>query len=437
MPGRLTIKADWEHLDEGSPEERACFAAIGILWNETWLTEGRDSFVKVVRNAPFLSGYHLAEWLAWNWWRLRWEPGSQDQGWAFAHRMSTIGGGYIWPNITMFSDGQRSAIIAKPTLERASTPYRYITDFAAVLAAGDFESTIDEFIETVRGRLRSEGIEETNLDKHWADVTQERRDPDLTRFRKFEALLGCEADESNEAVLRKLFEDSQQLGEEAMCEVAAHHDKGFGVLTAKNLREIAEHLGLDCSVRDAFRLRPDTRLPRVGDVAAWKLGTEAAQATRDQSRFRAGPISDGELENLSGVGQHALDEPNDGSRIAFALDTNANQGRIVFRSKWKTGRRFELARILGDRLLSRQNGPLFPATRSHTYRQKFQRSFAAELLSPFEAVNDELQGDYSDEAQQDLADQYQVSPFTIRPLLVNHGCIDREVLDADLEFAVV
>lgn len=70
----LHIEADWETLNEGAPEERACFAAISVNWGESCLTECHDPFVNRIRSGPLLSGYHLAEWLAWNWWRLRWEP---------------------------------------------------------------------------------------------------------------------------------------------------------------------------------------------------------------------------------------------------------------------------------------------------------------------------------------------------------------------------
>ena len=75
-----------------------------------------------------LSAYHLAEWLAWNWWRLRWEPVSITADWVFAHRLATVGGGYVWPNVRIFSDGERTALIAKPTPQRANTPFRYISD---------------------------------------------------------------------------------------------------------------------------------------------------------------------------------------------------------------------------------------------------------------------------------------------------------------------
>ena len=64
-----------------------------------------------------------------------------------------------------------------------------------------------------------------------------------------------------------------------------------------------------------------------------------------------------------------------------------------------------------------------------------QRSFTAELLSPFEAVDAMLAGDYSAEAQQDVAEHFQVSERTILTLLVNHGRLEREELEAEFELA--
>ena len=69
---------------------------------------------------------------------------------------------------------------------------------------------------------------------------------------------------------------------------------------------------------------------------------------------------------------------------------------------------------------------LFPATRAYSYRQKMQRAFAAELLSPFASVAEMLRGDYSEESQNAVAEHFTVSPMTIRTQLVNHRCIDRE-----------
>lgn len=95
---------------------------------------------------------------------------------------------------------------------------------------------------------------------------------------------------------------------------------------------------------------------------------------------------------------------------------------MALRSKWETGRRFELARLIGDRLFGGDRR-LFPATRAYSYRQKAQRAFAVELLSPFEAVNEMLGNDDSEENQADVAQHYEVSPMMIRTLLVNKARI--------------
>ncbi|MDB5692613.1 MAG: hypothetical protein JWO81_1676, partial [Alphaproteobacteria bacterium] len=107
MPNRLAIETNWELLERGSPEERATFAALGIRFGDVWLSEAEDLFVGRTRRAVYLSAYRLAEWLSWNWWRLRWEPFRTTESWNLAHRLSTIGGGYVWPNVRIASDGER------------------------------------------------------------------------------------------------------------------------------------------------------------------------------------------------------------------------------------------------------------------------------------------------------------------------------------------
>ena len=96
-----------------------------------------------------------------------------------------------------------------------------------------------------------------------------------------------------------------------------------------------------------------------------------------------------------------------------------SRSRIALRSKWEAGRRFDLARLLGDRLLG-QDEPLLPATRAYTYRQKAQRAFAAELLCPYHAVRDFLGTDRSAERREEAASYFNVSPLAISTVLVNN-----------------
>ena len=115
--------------------------------------------------------------------------------------------------------------------------------------------------------------------------------------------------------------------------------------------------------------------------------------------------------------------------MTFALGSD-DGARLALRSKRDTGRRFELARLIGDRLLGASANwlgePLSPATRAYSFRQRAQRAFAAELLSPFAAVEEMLAGDYSEDLQRDVAEHFGVSERTIRTQLLNHGRIARE-----------
>lgn len=430
MRDELNISVDWETLHSGPPEERACFAALGILCNNQWLTEGRDEFANQVRPGPLVSAYHFAEWLAWNWWRLRWEPRSNARDWALSHRMATIGAGYVWPDITIFSDGERTALIARPTQDRPETAFRYISNAAAIIPSRLFETAADRFLDQVIVQLRSERVLHTNLNQLWDELRRERGDHDVARRRKLEALLGHDPDEADPALIDQLLTDARDLGERAAEELAAEHAQGGGVPTAAQLRQRAATSGFDASPADAVRL-PPRDLPMSRDVPAWTLGAAAARALRRQEGLNSLPISDAKLAALAGVRAQVLTESQTGGDLSFALDDNS-RSRVVLRSRWPSGRRFELARLLADRIVASPQTRLHVATRAYTYRQKMQRSFAAELLSPFEAIDPMLAGDYSSEAQQDVAAHFQVSDLTIRTLLVNHGRLERDELDPDL-----
>ncbi len=433
MPASWSIEPEWEVLDSGAPEERACYAALGIQAHGIWLTEGHDALANRLRHSPLLSAYHFAEWTAWNWWRLRWEPRSKARDWAFAHRVATIGSGYIWPNLTIFSDGERTALIAKPTDPRPQTPFRYIADRAVIIPASEFEAELDLFIDQVLDRLDWAELAENNLRDIWGGVREERRTPALARMRKLEALMGEDPDAANHQALDQLVADAQQLSFSAVEELAAEHGQSGKVLTAEEIRTIADANGFEASPRDAVRLPSRAELPRIGEVPAWQLGSRAARALREQEKSDGEPLTDQRLSELAGVKPAVLTDRAGAPGISFALDESATHGRVVLRSKWHDGRRFELARLIGDRIAGPRGGHLLPATRSYTYRQKMQRSFAAEFLCPFETVDQLLGDDYSVENQRDVAEYFQVSDLTIRTLLVNHGRIEREDLGGELE----
>ncbi|SBP87447.1 conserved hypothetical protein [Thiomonas sp. X19] len=430
MPERWSITPEWAQLETGSPEERAGFAALGIYAYDACLTEGHDRLLQSIRRDPYLSAYHFAEWLAWNWWRLRWEPHKKSPEWELSHAMASIGGGYIWPNIHIVSDGQAVTLVSKPTPERARTPYRYITDSVSVITAADFESEVDLFIEAVLQRLQTRQVADSNLSDIWQHVLQERQDPTLSMHRKLEALLSEDPGEVDEALLNRFLSNGEATGQTALEEIAANRIPGKAVPDVTRLLELGHERGAVTNPQDCVTLRT----PIPGDLdAAWKVGTRTAQLLRAQENMDQGvAITNDRLADMYGAPRNIFNsaEPLEPQfDLSFVLSESKQRNRVVLRSKWDTGRRFEIARLLGDTLIRVTNDPMRPATRSDTYRQKVQRAFAAELLSPFQAVETMLNGDYSMENQQDVAHYFQVSSLTIRTLLVNHKRIDRSELD--------
>ena len=439
MSGELTISLSSEILDTGPAEERATFGLLAVMANDRLLTEGIETESHRVRRGPYVSGYPLAEWLLWNWWRIRWEVRRPSETgaarrWHFAHSLQTIGDGYVWPDITLASDSVSAFLASRPTSDSAAVLFRYLgASRREKVPVASLESGVDEFLGSILSRLENNGIRESNVHRLWRDLQTERDDPELSRYRKLEAQLGFDPDEADEALLRTRLDDAARLGDEALGELASDEtlegNPLHSMMSAQDISDIAKKRGVDADLDSAVRLSNNAQLPRPGQVEPWRLGKEVARGIRDQERLDGLIISDDRLTELAGTVPELISNTNrrsPGMSFLYRTD-NGSHARISLRSSWKTGRRFELARLIGDRLVgarvneSREN--LYPAIRSFSYRQKMQRAFAAELLSPIAAVDEMLRGDYSEERQNRVARHFSVSPMTIQAQLVNHNRI--------------
>ena len=347
----LSITADWEQLEAGSPEERAGFAAIRIAANGKVLSEAEDAFVNRVRTSVHLSSYRLAEWLAWNWWRQLHEPRRESIDWKLAHHMATVGGGYVWPNITIISDGERVALVAKPTAGVPAEPLRYLSDWTAVVPVAEYSAALSGFIDQVLEQLRQERIADSNLASIWSEVRVEREDPELSKRRRLEALLGCDPDEADEAVIDRLLADEQQVGSEMVGELAAMGSAGQGIMSVEALEALAVDVGADVNTGNVVHLSQPLLLPRGGMMAAWKRGAAAASALRAQEAWAHAPIDNRLLADMSGVVEGIFAQPARKPQLSFVIGGTGKRGRMVIRSQWETGRRFEVARLLGDRIV--------------------------------------------------------------------------------------
>ena len=252
-------------------------------------------------------------------------------------------------------------------------------------------------------------------------------DADTSCLRRLEARLGCDPDEIAEEIIRSHLDDARELGENAVEELAAHAahlGMGPNMMSAADIRESAQRLGFDAKPDDAVRL--DIGNQEWMETEAWRIGEEAAQVLRTQEKLGADPICNSRLADLAGTTTESIEDVSACSdTLSFIIDSDHGRSRVVFRSSRETGRRFDLARLTGDRLFGAAEH-LLPATQAYSYRQKAQRAFAAELLSPYHAVDAMLQNDVSEQNQMSIATHFRVSPMTIQTQLWNKRRIPRE-----------
>lgn len=415
-----------------SVEDEATLGELGIHVDQNCLTQVVDCGTNETRNGANLSAVKLAEWLAWHWWRLRWEPARQpprDLDWSAAHDLACIGGGWLWPNITIKSDGLRIGFETRPSKVVQTEPLRYTMDANVIIAARTFEDGIDEFVGSVLTRLEACTCRETDLHSIWSDLITERQDEEVSLYRKFEAYLGYNPDEADPALIERLIVEGAAVGLDAISEVAADDRQ-----SALRVRETALEYGFDTRPGDV--VQRDSALPTVdrSQVPAWKVGVEVARHLRGQEQLGDEPITNTRLADLCGIREQDLSRRDSTRNIdfTFALDDESTRtSRVVLRSGGELGRRFAVARLLADRILDEKGELLHPATRAYTYRQKMQRAFAGEFLCPVDSLLDFLNDDFSDEKQQDAAEYFNVSPLTVQTLLVNNGYLDRE--DSELQ----
>ncbi len=426
MPDGLTMSLAPEHLEEGTPEERAAFGLFAIQANGTSLTEGFDYYINGLRPGPLVSGYHAAEWFAWNWWRLMHEPyRSASPQWGLAHRLPAIGAGYVWPNIEIRSDGQRAVLLSRPSTRADAKPFRFLGASPWLGAVTALEAAVDAFMSQVLGRLEPLDDPPTELTGLWAELLMERRTPEVARRRRLEALMGRDPGDVDDALLDRLIAESSDVGPSAMDELAASAPEGEP-LKAWQLREMSIASRLVSDRRDAVRLPPTALRAIRSEAVAWRQGKRAADELRRKEGLAQGPIGTNRLLSLLGAAGD-VDDASQGDRLSFMMTRSGTASGIVFRSRWPTSRRFDLARLLGDLVLFGRDAVLLPATQAYTFRQKAQRSFAAEFLSPFEAVSDMLDDDLGWDRIEDAAQHFNVSPLVIETLLMNHGRLNRDL----------
>jgi hypothetical protein len=388
------------------------------------------------RHTVLLSAPKLAEWLAGNWWRLRWEPeipvapdSDAISDWNMTHNLANAGGGFIWPALWFSSEGEDILVRAEPTVASPAEPIRYLSRFERTIPSDSFEREIDWFVEATIARMDRDSEVAREISDVWAAVLEERQDPGLTEARKLEAMLGCDPAEAPESLIESLLEQAHRYGRDAVGELAAH-SKVQALADLDILTGWASSIDTWVQVPNVNYLAQDMQIASRNRQAPWERGERAASIARDNWGLRAGPVSDQTLSDLFATSCLGTSSPSH-LPISAGLRNHGEPNRFqaCLRQRSGAGRRFALSRLVADHLASQDEDTLLPATEAKTGRQKFQRAFAREFLCPFQELM-EFIGPITpgpDEIEY-AAEYFQISEWAIRYTLVNKGIIKPERL---------
>jgi len=419
---------NWLTTGNDAQEYRDTMAMLELHVDNVNLMKNEDIWSRTITESVLVSAYPLAMWLASSWWRLNWEPlpahgVHPSVAWRMAHELGAANHGFVWPQIIFVSDCEVMQIWAVPSgANNNNQSVRYLNglETPASITLADFQRGVENFITAVLSRLNATDCQNTMLSNLWQLILEDRSDKENAKYRRLEAEMGYEPDECPEELMNKALALEKKMGAAALSELAPVYGKSAIRTPLAAIEEIAGSRGL---------IGVPTATPYVASSpqgVPWQRAVAAAGALRQTIGNPNDMIDNANLCELLGINASEVEQWSPAKRndAAIAIPESRNRFKFIPRKKHPIAKRFELARFIGDYLLTGHvNGEWLTSTDLSTSRQKYQKAFAAEFLCPIAALREFLQDDYSESAIEDAVDHFQVSQMTVDSLLVNNRLI--------------
>lgn len=419
---------DWVQVNDPDPRRAYTSAEIMISVDGIPATRLFDSWSRTVTDRARLPLYPLAEWFAANWWRIHAEAPYEGGGfyptdWRLSHDLTAIGGGLIWPRMRFASDDQMIQVSARAVRNAPWEPVRHLNDIqpARPVKVEQFDEAVEKIIRLVVLRLNDVGVSAEPLSTIWSNVLEERADPEVAEWRKWEARLGYDPEEAPARLMKQVEALFGIAGAGATAEVAPLLGSE-STLSIRMLEALVEAPGIEATLPMRKQHAAHSDLP------PWQVGRELANSVRRDMGQQAGALNNSALTALLGI-KEDLFTPVTQRNLPMGLGVRTSEGSqavLHFRKRNQPGLRFEAARFLADSLFAPAEDSWLPLTDRATARQKFQRAFAAELLMPIDEIIELIGETRTSDRFEDVGDQYGVSPLAVRSHLANHGMLRPE-----------
>lgn len=429
----------WLGSSIADPLERTTLAVLRITVgpNRIPITEVEDTHARTVRPHIQVAVYPLARWLLVNWWRLRWEPEEPrawklpSTDWLGAHSMAAMGGDYVWPAVQFSSDGELIQLRLQAETATDVSAIRYLRDVTVDIPAAHFERAVDRFLDLVEARIGACLPGEHELSELRNELREERTDPVQAQLCKLQALAGIDPGAASHEWFDAVHELVSRAGPVAGEEIVATIPVLKGGLSAAEqaiaaMRSSTALVSLEWAACQSAAAA-------VNEVP-WQRGARLAAELRRQLGLAPGPIPRKTFEELleaklplprsSWAGDSLL-------RGGFRNGVTGGRTALLVTSQREDSQRFYLARMIGAALLASPEQHVLPVSDMNTALQKFERSFAQELLCPWTALDAFTSERGMDEdAIAEAAEHFVVSDQLIRSTLVNKRKLARDRLEA-------
>lgn len=423
----VSIKLDikYNRGDETPVFLGASFAEVRLHVAGRNLTSYDDYWESVAEpirhNFLSVSTYPLALWAVGNWWRLTAESSviDNDSSWKRAHNLDAAEYGYMLPPLTISeSDGKTILLSQKAENYSPAKPHVFITELAERISLGETEEMLKSLIHSTITQLHNHKLFDSELETNWREVLSEINDPDVALYRKVEAQLGYDPDEAQVDLMKSFFDLHPLVGDEAWDELAnARQQRALG----EYIDFIRTSFSADTqSVSNVSEIRTlFSKLP-MQQGSLHSLTRKLANILRTNLNLSPmDTVSDDCLSHLLGSDVEKIyRESRCSSPFGWAFHKGGNAYNIHLSEKYKYSQRFELCRFLLEFI--RNNSPQnFIASKSRTFRQKLQRSFAAHFLCPVDGIRQFLNDDYSTNAIEEAARHFNAFSSVISNQLKN------------------
>lgn len=434
MSSTFNIELTWlPKEDTKTPEIDATLCELSFT------LEGEPILTWVDANNQFsdkricTSAYPIAEWLAFNWWQLLYEPASPTskyhgpaRPYSRYHDLSSVGYGFVFPPVRIIPSGLYAEISIE-THKPNFTDVQFTAQARSIVSIEHLEEVLREFLRIVDEKLVQHDVTSSPFQERYEALVNAWNNKDEMAFCIASGVCGLDPHDVDQTVANRIIELFNGLPDHIALSLLSSSDlsdiQGFTDVFNRQIEDLMQH---------AHKSRLSSI--RKGNASfrrekPWNVGHSTAEEARQHLGLNGHSFeSINDLLDVVDLSQSSLVSfdsslvTNSGVQSFLYSSPDRSLGVSIDKTRHPDSQKFDLARAIGDYILSSEDSRI--TVQSHTDAQKANRAFAAEFLAPVSLINKKL-GAYAgkvipDDLIEEVASDLYVSSFVVKRQIFNY-----------------